>query len=149
MAKSPFHVRMPQAKGGAYRDLWSQGRRDMDQVVSNFNKFCNWLRLDVAPEAMQEALEPTMELSDHYAPKDTHAMVNSRYNAVTKKGGNPHVEVGYNRYGEAPYTILVHEMPQFYHDPPTQYKFLQRAMDEDIPEMVGRVAAKIKRDTGL
>lgn len=150
MAKrAPFHVRMPQGKGGSFRGLQQSARKDMDNIVGNFQKFCDWLNLEITPEAMQEALEPTMELSDHYAPKDTHTMVNSRYNTVTKNRGNVRAEVGYNRYGQAPYTILVHELPHFYHDPPTQYKFLERAMDEETPELVGRVAAIIKRDTGL
>lgn len=145
----PFHVRMPQGPGGGYRPLHSQARQGMDTIVGNFSKFCDWLALEVTPEAMQEAVEPTMELSDHYAPKDTHAMVNSRYNTITKSRGRARCEVGYNRYGEAPYTILVHEMPQFFHEPPTQYKFLERAMDEDTPEIVGRVAVAIKKQTGL
>lgn len=147
--KAPFHVRMPMGPGGGYRPLHTQARQGMDAVVANFNRFCDWMALEVAPEAMQEAVEPVMELSDHYAPKDTHAMVNSRYNAITKSRGKVRCEVGYNRYGEAPYTILVHEMPHFYHEPPTQYKFLERAMDEETPELVGRLASIIKRNTGL
>ena len=148
MAKPPFHVRMSRAPGGDYRDLWSQGRKDMDNVLNNLRKFISWVTTEVTPEAMQHALEPTLELSNHYAPKDTYAMVNSGYNSIVKRGGQARAEVGYNRYGEAPYTVFVHEMPQFFHEPPTQYKFLQRAMDEDTPEIAGRVAAYIRSKAG-
>lgn len=150
MAKSkPFHVGLPRTSTTAGRSLYAQANAGMNEIVQNFNKFCDWLKLDITPEVMVEALEPTMQLSDHYAPKDTHTMVNSRYNEVRKRGDGLRAEVGYNKNGQAPYTIFVHEMPQFYHEPPTQYKFLQRALDEDMPEIVGRVAAGIKRRSGL
>jgi hypothetical protein len=117
----------------------------MAQVMNNLNNLVRWIADDVTPEVMLEALDPTMDLSDHYAPKDTGKMVASRYSRVRKFAGRPHVEVGYNSDGSAPYTIFVHEMPQFYHAPPTQYKFLERALDEDTPEIAGRIAAGYRR----
>lgn len=140
---------MPRGNTAAGRSLWEQARRGLEPILSNLNGFVNWLGDEVTPEVMLEAVEETMELSDHYAPKDTGTMVNSRYQEVKRRGGVTSIELGYNRYGEAPYTIFVHEMPQFYHDPPTQYKFLQRALDEQTPELIGRIAAGIKRKTGL
>lgn len=151
MAKSapPFHVYMPRGGTSAGRSLWNQARTGMGTVLANFQKWADWMNLEVVPEAMAEALEGTMDLSDHYAPKDTHTMVNSRYIKVKKsRGGNARAEVGYNRYGEAPYTIFVHEMPQFYHEPPTTYKFLERAIDEDTPELLGRLASNLKARAG-
>lgn len=148
--KPSFHVGLPRSSHASGRPLWTQAQRGMRDVQENFRKFCDWLQLDVTPEVLVEALDPTMDLSDHYAPKDTRRMVDSRYNKVTtSRGGKVRAEVGYNEHGEAPYTIFVHEMPHFYHQPPTQYKFLQRAMDEDLPEVIGRVAAGIKKRTGL
>lgn len=148
--RPPFHVGLPRGGTAGGRALWQQAQVGIAQVQANFSRFCDWLNLEVTPEAMVEALEPTMDLSDHYAPKDTHTMVNSRYNEVRKsRGGVVRATVGYNRHGEAPYTIFVHEMPQFYHDPPTQAKFLERALDEETPEIIGRLAAGIKSRSGL
>lgn len=148
--KPSFHVGMPRGNSGASRALYQQAQTGFAQIQRNFAAFCEWLTLDVTPDAMVEALEPTMDLSDAYAPKDTHRMVNSRYNKVRKnRSGVLRAEVGYNKNGEAPYTVFVHEMPQFYHTPPTRYKFLQSALDETTPEIVGRLAASIKRRSGL
>lgn len=127
------------------RSLFDQARQGMGPIISRVNGFMNWLGSDVVPDVMVEAMEPTMDLSDHYAPKDTMTMVNSRYNEKRGRNGSESVEFGYNRNGEAPYTIFVHESPQVYHAPPTQHKFLQRALDEETPELIGRIAAGIKR----
>lgn len=149
MARAPIHVGLPRTNYASGRALWQQAQKGMNQVLKNFSNLMEWLQMDVTPEVIREALEPTMDLSDHYAPKDTHRMVNSRYNKVrASRGGQTRVEVGYNRNGEAPYTIFVHEMPQFYHAPPTQYKFLQRALEEDTPEIVGRIAKGYKQRVG-
>lgn len=148
MAGKGFHVGLPRTNTSSGRALWQQAKSGMDQITSNFDKFCDWLSLEVVPEVLVEALEPTMELSDHYAPKDTMKMVNSRYNEVRRRGGSYRAEVGYNKDGSAPYTIFVHEMPQFYHAPPTQSKFLQRALDEDMPEIIGRLAKGLKERAG-
>jgi hypothetical protein len=147
----PFHVGT-MSRGNAYdsgRALQADATKGMNALVQNFAGFCEWLGVEVMPEVLVEALEPTMDLSDKYAPKDTGVMVNSRYNEVRGSRAGPRAEVGYNKHGEAPYTIFVHEMPQFYHNPPTQYKFLERALNEDTPEIVGRLAAGLKKRSGL
>lgn len=150
MAGRPsFHVYMPRGNTGSSRALWQQAAEGMKGVVANFQRWADWMNLEVVPEAMSEALEPTMDLSDYYAPKDTHTMVNSRYNKVRRsRGGVTRAEVGYNKNGEAPYTIFVHEMPQYFHKAPTTYKFLERAIDEDTPELLGRLAVGVKRRAG-
>jgi hypothetical protein len=144
----PFRVSFPHQGYAKGRTLFDQARNGLNPILDNLNHLVDWVRSDVLPEVMKEAIDPTMDLSDHYAPKDTRTMVNSRYNEVRGRA-NPHVEVGYNRNGEAPYTIFVHEMPQFYHEPPTQSKFLQRAIDEDGPEILGRIAIGMKKRVGL
>lgn len=128
--------------------LFKQATQGMGSVLANLNSWIEWVTGDVLPEVLLDALDPTMDLSDHYAPKDTHQMVDSRYAELKKYQGHVYVEVGYNRNGEAPYTIFVHEMPQFYHEPPTRYKFLQTAMDEDTPEILGRIAIGMKARAG-
>jgi hypothetical protein len=146
----PFRVSFPHQGYAQGRTLFDQARSGLNPILDRVNGMIDWVAQEVLPEVMVEAIEPTMALSDHYAPKDSHNMVNSRYNEVRgQRSGEPHVEVGYNRNGEAPYTIFVHEMPQYYHAPPTQYKFLQRALDEESPEILGRIAAGMKRKVGF
>lgn len=150
-ASKPFHIGLPRTSTQSGRTLYQQAMSGMNAIVSNFKAYCDWMGQEVLPEAMVEALEPTMEKSDYYAPKDTYAMVNSRYNEVRRvRGGNgTRAEAGYNKNGQAPYTIFVHEMPQYYHEAPTQYKFLQRSLDEDTPEMLGRLYTATKKRSGL
>lgn len=141
-----FRVKLPRTNTASGRALWQQAQAGMKEIINNLNSLIDWVEADVLPDVMKEAIKPTMDLSDHYAPKDTGTMVGSRYEEVkTNKGtGKVEIELGYNKHGEAPYTIFVHEMPQFYHQPPTQYKFLQRALDETTAEIAGRVAAGVR-----
>jgi hypothetical protein len=143
-----FHISMPRGGYASGRTLWEQASRGLSEITANFSAFCDILAIQVAPEAMVEALRPTLNLSKVYAPKDTHRMVNSGYVEIVRRRGNPRVEIGYNRHGEAPYTIFVHEMPMA-HAPPTQSKFLQRAMYEDQQNIMTRAALGIKSRTGL
>jgi hypothetical protein len=120
----------------------------LNEFVGNFKEFCAEIEGGVLPEVMVDALKPTIELSAVYAPKDTHEMVNSRYVEVRKRRGGPVAEAGYGKGGQAPYTVFVHENPNFFHEPPTQAKFLQRALDEDFYSILGRIATGVKQRAG-
>jgi hypothetical protein len=119
--------------------------KGMGGILSLFRTFCNSLEYEVLPQEMKRALEPTLELSNYYAPKDTGELRESGYVQVRGRRGNVTAEVGYGYGGKAPYAVIVHEHPELYHKPPTQAKFLQRAMDEDYLELLGRVAAQVRR----
>lgn len=43
----------------------------------------------------------------------------------------------------APYAIYVHENVEAYHDPPTQAKFLELALQENIPGIARRVGVRV------
>lgn len=101
------------------------------------------------PEIMKEALEPTLELSAKYCPKDTGALVNSRYLEVTSFRGKPTVEMGYAKGGKPSYAAYVHEMVQIPHKAPTQAKFLERAVNEDIGNVIDRVVQGYQQLLGL
>ena len=100
------------------------------------------------PNDLTEALKPTLELSAYYCPKDTLALVNSRYVATEQYRGGARCEIGYARGGEPHYAIYVHEIPAT-HDPPTTDKFLQRAIDEDYHNIVQRVTDNLRVRMGL
>lgn len=104
---------------------------------------------NTTPEIMKQALEPTLELSAKYCPKDTNRLVNSRYLEVTSFRGKPAVEMGYAKGGNPDYAAYVHEMVQIPHKDPTQAKFLERAVNEDIGNIIDRVVLGYNQLLGL
>ena len=115
-------------------------RGGVSDIVGALNMVFRRLEEDIIPEVTVEALKPTLELANYYVPKDTGELRDSGY--VEAKGKT--AEIGYGKNGRAPYAVFVHENPMFYHEPPTQAKFLQRAMDEDMGSIIGRVFKGIK-----
>ena len=59
--------------------------------------------------------------------------------------GYTQVVLGFARWGWPKYAIYVHEDPRPYHDPPTQYKFLEEAVNRHYQGFKERVA-KATRD---
>lgn len=135
---APVRAMIPSSGYAGAGDSFISG---MNNIIKNYMAFVQDIEQDVLPQAMEYALRPTLELSNVYAPIDTGEMRGSGYVEVRKRGrGGPTAEIGYGKGGQAPYAVLVHEKPEFYHTPPTQYKFLQRAMDEDTNDILQRVA---------
>lgn len=95
--------------------------------------------------------------SQELCPKDTHALVNSAFVEAEQgafpsvsgrvQGGARTVIVGYNKNGEAPYAVFVHEISRYHHDPPTQYKFLSTAYQEIIPQAASFLRNAMRRIT--
>lgn len=110
--------------------------------------FMNAMSDNSAP-IMITALEPTFELSKTYCPVDTGVLLASGYLEITSFRGNPRVEMGYARGGNPSYAVVVHEDPQFYHKPPTRYKWLQAAMMEDLGGIYERLGIEYKGAAGL
>lgn len=94
---------------------------------------------DASPDIMMEALEPNFEQSKVYCPKQTGALVNSGYLENTTFRGQPRVEIGYAKGGNPRYAVMVHENLDRYHAPPTQAKFLERAIMEDLDGIYQRL----------
>lgn len=124
--------RRPSAK--ALRDAAKGG---FSEIIDALAEFCSEMENDIIPDVMYDALEPTFELSQKYVPVDTGELKDSGYLDITKRGKNPVVEIGYGRDG-APYAVYVHEMPH-YHKPPTRFKYLQGALDEDYNQILNRI----------
>jgi hypothetical protein len=99
----------------------------------------------VTPELLKESLRPTYEKSRVYCPKRTGDLVGSSYLEITDYRGSPRVEMGYARGGNPHYAVLVHENLNMWHRPPTQAKFLQRAVEEDIADIAIRIGTKYKK----
>lgn len=75
------------------------------------------------------ACHKIQEYSDATCPYETGNLINSGYVQETDSGG---AEVGYT----AKYAPFVHEMVNNYHKPPTRALFLQKAIEENVPELV-------------
>lgn len=103
---------------------------------------------EVTPALCKAALEPTLEKAKVLCPKDTHALVNSAYLETTQFRGQPRVEMGFARGGFPHYAVLVHEDLTMSHAPPTQAKFLQAAVEEDIADIAIRIGENYKAFMG-
>lgn len=101
----------------------------------------------LTPEVLLEILEPVLEQSQIYCPVKTGALKNSSYLEVMQQGsgGTISAEIGYGRGGVPHYTIFVHEDMEKFHVPPTQAKFLERAVDEILPNIEEQILRKYKQ----
>jgi len=147
MAAFPFNTRLPTPAG--YGSLQKDARAGFQDVLGQFKHFMSLMQGTIMPEAMLEALRPTLELSQKYVPYATGELHDSAYVEIVEKGrSSTKVEIGYGKDGQAPYALFVHEMPH-YHTPPTRYKFLEVAIDEDSRNLLDRIAGSIKAKVGL
>ncbi len=94
---------------------------------------------DVTEDIIVEALEPTLELAKEYCPVDTGKLVNSAYLEKDTFRGKPRAEIGFARAGNPWYAAIVHESLWFRHAAPTQAKFLERAVFEDLGNIRARL----------
>lgn len=99
------------------------------------------------PDDLRAALEPTMELSLVYVPKDTGELADSAYLETVNFRGGARVEMGYGKGGKPAYAIYVHEIP-YKHAAPTSDKFLEKAINEDYHNIVQRVTDRVRARLG-
>lgn len=102
---------------------------------------------EASEDIMLEALEPTMEKAKRYTPVDTGNLKASAYLEVAPFRGKPRVELGFARGGSPKYAMYVHEIP-YTHSPPTSWKFLERALKEDINNIYMRLGAGYREFIG-
>lgn len=103
---------------------------------------------DATPEIIMDILEPTYEKAKVYCPKDTGDLVESAYLESTGDSSRPRVEMGFAKGGFPRYAVYVHEMVQYRHEAPTQAKFLERAVNEDLGELPQRIEDRYRRFMG-
>jgi len=149
MAITPYKVSIGKSRisgDSAEAYLGRQSREDFANILANMRGFINHMSEGVA-EVLAEALEPTLELSWEYVPVDSGDLLRSSYLEVEKFRGQSRCEIGYAKGGNPSYAIYVHEMPRW-HEPPTSYKFLERAIMEDWDNIQGRVISGLKELSG-
>lgn len=107
-----------------------------DALISVVEAFEN-----VTEEIIVEVLEPTLEIAKEYCPVDTGKLVDSAYLELNTFRGKPRAEMGFARAGDPWYAAIVHESLWFHHEAPTQAKFLERAVFEDLNNIKARIEA--------
>jgi hypothetical protein len=117
------------------------------EIIGIFDQFDG-----VTAEVCVEALKPTLEKSKEYCPKDTGELVGSAYLEHTPyrqhRGTGMRVEMGYAKDGHPDYAPYVHERLDVRHAPPTQAKFLERAVLEDLGGIYFRIAFQYRMFMG-
>lgn len=142
----------PQAyfPASGYMELKVSALNGIRPLLQDFGLFCELLEGEVLPEEMVRALEPTLELArDTYCPVDTGELRASGYVEARSFRGRITAEIGFGHEGMAPYAVFVHENPNIHHTPPTQYKYLERAVYEDSNDVMGRLYNGVKGRTRL
>ena len=129
-------------------------------TLLNLERVLNQLRqwgegwYDGAVEAQTQNAKRVLELSQVYVPVDTGALRSTgRLGAEIRELSLAEVEVRYGGNDSiSPYAGIVHERLDVFHAPPTSAKYLQRAVDEVLPEMTLRIGeggvASAKRRAG-
>lgn len=124
-------------------------RTQFDGIEANFLKVINAIK-GITPGALLEILEPVLEQAQIYTPVKTGALRNSGYLEVVQTSGSViSAEIGFGRGGEPSYTVFVHEDMTKFHQPPTQAKFLQHAVDEVLPNIEDQILRKYKQGVVL
>ena len=107
---------------------------------------------EVVPDAVDELLNDAVAMVEtdtlRLVPVDTYNLKDSFFvDKVKRNQYRTDIIMGYNRYNEAPYAVFVHEIPVYYHDSPTQWKFFEQPVEQmkaSLPSLIkGRVRTRI------
>lgn len=142
----------PQAffPASGYMDLKVSALNGIRPLLQDFGLFCELLEDEILPQEMVHALEPALELArDTYCPVKTGELRSSGYVEARPVRGRVTAEIGFGKDGLAPYAVMVHENPNMFHAPPTQYKFLERAVYEESNQIMDRLFRAVKARTRL
>lgn len=118
-------------------------KAQMDAAINSLKEIIADIK-NVSVDILYEALEPTLELAKSYCPVDTGVLRDSGYLEKQTYEGGARVILGFAKGGDPPYAILVHEMTNLRHLPPTRSKFLLAAIEEDSANIYGRIVRAFK-----
>lgn len=123
-------------------------REGLKDVVANFNAWV--LNIDSqSADILLEAFESTFEISQERVPVKTGDLKDSGYLEKTQFRGSGRVDIGYAKGGIPDYAVMVHEIPEYHHEPPTSDKFLQGPLEEDIENIQQRIINGFKVAGGV
>ena len=102
---------------------------------------------------IRKAALVVFERSQELVPRDTNALWKSGFvetvrgekeNLKAPTGIGPVFIIGYDKNNEAPHAVFVHEILENQHKPPTQAKFLQTALHENMRKIPQIVAQEVR-----
>lgn len=123
--------------------------REMKAIEDNFKSWTLHIT-NQAGEVLRSSLQPTLEKAQAYCPAFTGALRRSGYVEIRRVGllRGWEAEIGFAKNNFPDYAIYVHERPGVFHAPPTRWKFLQAALEEDGPEIQRRIRDGFKIASG-
>jgi hypothetical protein len=128
-------------------DFGNQVKSQLDAIMQNYQDFIDHMQVQSA-EVLLYALEPVGEKSQEYVPYRTGELHDSFYLEASTSRGRATAEIGYARGGNPHYAVFVHENLEMHHRPPTQAKFLQRALEESQELVQARIIEGMKLAAG-
>lgn len=143
MAISPFRLDVGKIRSTGSKFPWEPGyvasvRAQLDDLQKIMKSFVKQVEY-TTPEICLEALRPTYEKSLGWCPVDTGDLRQSGYLEILPFRGQQRVEMGYGKHGIPFYAVIVHENLEYEHKPPTQAKWLERAVTEDLEDIQQRI----------
>ncbi len=94
---------------------------------------------DATIEALGFALQPIDTRMHELVPVDTGDLIESSYYEFRQGAAGPEAELGFARGGVPFYATMVHENLEVHHEAPTQAKFLEQAVAENIDQIQERM----------
>jgi len=114
--------------------------RGLDELQAAFEDISGEDLDEEMEQALAAVLEEVKEESQRLVPYDTGLLHDSAYVQVDRSGsGQLTAYAGY----DTDYAIFVHENPDAYHDPPTQWKFLEEPFMRMQPDIEMKLAQNI------
>lgn len=101
------------------------------------------------PEIMYDALKPTFDKTQVRVPYKSGELKASGYLEIVGWRGTPQVQMGYAKGGHPDYAAYVHEMVEIPHTAPTSAKFVEAPVNEDIGNIIDRLADGYRRFMGV
>ena len=140
-------------KNTGVRVAFSTGRRrnaqdGFKQVEGNFIKLVNGIN-DVSEEVLTEILQAILDRAMELVPVNTGVLRDSNYIEVRPFKNGVAGEIGFAKGGIPHYGIIVHERLDLAHKPPTQAKFLQRAVQEHQDRVKSKVEELVRERAGI
>ncbi len=119
-------------------------RAQFRQVERNLKELIASIESATIP-AVRAGLKPIFKRSQELVPIDTGKLKQSGFLVVQRNSKRKiQAEVGYARRNRPNYAVFVHENQNMSHKAPTQAKFLERAIDEELPKARGRIVSYLR-----
>ncbi len=126
-----------------------QIRSQMKSVEQSFRRLIDTIGAN-SPAAVEAALQPIFDRSQELVPKKTGALKNSGFLKVSPGlKGSARGEVGYGKAGVPPYAAIVHEDLDAQHASPTQAKYLEQAVNENLNGALDQAAGVYAETLGF